>query len=79
MSQKGKGVFVGHQGEVLVELENGSGHMGGNGAEESGLDSLVRIIRVKNYEELSRTAANIISAQVILKPDCAWRTPHRAR
>ena len=30
----------------------------------------MRIIRVKNYEELSRAAANIISAQVILKPDC---------
>lgn len=28
----------------------------------------MRIIRVKNYEELSRAAANIISAQVILEP-----------
>ena len=30
----------------------------------------MRIIRVKNYEELSRAAANIISAQILLKPDC---------
>jgi glucosamine-6-phosphate isomerase len=29
----------------------------------------MKIIRVKNYKELSRKAANIISAQVILKPD----------
>ena len=30
----------------------------------------MRIIYVKTYEQLSRKAANIISAQVILKPDC---------
>ena len=30
----------------------------------------MRIIRTKNYEDMSRKAANIISAQVILKPDC---------
>ena len=30
----------------------------------------MRIIRAKDYNELSRQAANIISAQVILKPDC---------
>ena len=30
----------------------------------------MRIIRTKNYEEMSRAAANLISAQVILKPDC---------
>lgn len=30
----------------------------------------MRIINVKTYEQLSRKAANIISAQVILKPDC---------
>lgn len=30
----------------------------------------MRIINVKNYQQLSRKAANIISAQVILKPDC---------
>lgn len=29
----------------------------------------MRIYRVKNYDEMSRQAANIISAQVILKPD----------
>ncbi len=28
------------------------------------------ICRAKNYEELSRRAANIIGAQVIMKPDC---------
>lgn len=30
----------------------------------------MRIYRAKNYQELSRKAANIISAQVIIKPNC---------
>lgn len=30
----------------------------------------MRIYKVKDYGEMSRKAANIISAQVILKPDC---------
>ena len=30
----------------------------------------MRIIKVKDYAQMSRVAANIISAQVILKPDC---------
>ena len=30
----------------------------------------MRIIRAKDYEDMSRKAANIISAQVILKPNC---------
>ena len=30
----------------------------------------MRIIRCKDYTEASRQTANIISAQVILKPDC---------
>ena len=30
----------------------------------------MRIYKVKAYGEMSRKAANIISAQVILKPDC---------
>lgn len=30
----------------------------------------MRIYSVKNYEEMSRKAANIVSAQIILKPDC---------
>ena len=30
----------------------------------------MKIYRAKNYESLSRTAANIIAAQVIMKPDC---------
>lgn len=30
----------------------------------------MRIYKVKDYAEMSRVAANIISAQVILKPDC---------
>ncbi|MCD7917133.1 MAG: glucosamine-6-phosphate deaminase [Clostridiales bacterium] len=30
----------------------------------------MKIIRAKNYDHMSRQAANIISAQVILKPDC---------
>ena len=30
----------------------------------------MRIYKAKDYDEMSRKAANIISAQVILKPDC---------
>ena len=30
----------------------------------------MKIIRAKDYKEMSRRAADIISAQVILKPDC---------
>jgi glucosamine-6-phosphate deaminase len=30
----------------------------------------MKIIQAKNYQDLSRKAANIISAQIILKPDC---------
>ena len=30
----------------------------------------MRLIRVKDYEELSAVAARIIAAQVTLKPDC---------
>lgn len=30
----------------------------------------MRIIRTKDYEEMSRRAADVIAAQVILKPDC---------
>ena len=30
----------------------------------------MKIIRVKDYQDMSRKAANIISAQVIMKPDC---------
>ncbi len=30
----------------------------------------MRIIRTKDYKEMSRKAANIISAQIIMKPDC---------
>lgn len=30
----------------------------------------MRICRAKDYEDMSRKAANVISAQVILKPDC---------
>ncbi|SFG16393.1 glucosamine-6-phosphate deaminase [Oribacterium sp. WCC10] len=31
---------------------------------------MIRIYRAKNYQELSRKAANIISAQIIIKPNC---------
>lgn len=31
---------------------------------------MMRIIKAKSYQDLSRKAANIISAQVILKPNC---------
>lgn len=30
----------------------------------------MRIIRTENYEQMSRAAANLIAAQVLLKPDC---------
>ncbi|MDE6891605.1 MAG: glucosamine-6-phosphate deaminase [Lachnospiraceae bacterium] len=30
----------------------------------------MRIIRAKDYDDMSRKAANVISAQVIMKPDC---------
>ena len=30
----------------------------------------MRIIKAKDYADMSRKAANIIAAQVILKPDC---------
>ena len=30
----------------------------------------MRIISARDYDHMSRQAANIISAQVILKPDC---------
>ena len=30
----------------------------------------MKIYRAENYEDMSRKAASIISAQVILKPDC---------
>ena len=33
-------------------------------------DLKMRIIRAKDYADMSRKAANIIAAQVILKPDC---------
>ena len=28
------------------------------------------IYKAKNYQDMSRKAANIISAQIIMKPDC---------
>lgn len=30
----------------------------------------MRVIKVKDYRQMSRAAANIISAQILLKPDC---------
>ena len=30
----------------------------------------MKILKTKNYQDMSRNAANIISAQVIMKPDC---------
>ena len=30
----------------------------------------MKIIKSKDYDQMSRKAANIISAQVIMKPDC---------
>lgn len=34
------------------------------------MEIIMRIIKAKDYDDLSRKAANIISAQVLLKPDC---------
>ena len=31
---------------------------------------MIRIVRVRDYEDMSRQVANIISAQIILKPNC---------
>ena len=31
---------------------------------------MMKIYEAKDYQEMSRKAANILSAQVILKPDC---------
>ena len=35
----------------------------------------MRIIEAKDYKELSKQAANIIAAQIVMKPDCVlgWR------
>ena len=30
----------------------------------------MKLIKAKDYADMSRKAANIISAQVIMKPDC---------
>ena len=30
----------------------------------------MRIIKAKDYKELSKQAANIIAAQIVMKPDC---------
>ena len=29
----------------------------------------MRIVKVKNYEEMSRQAANVIAAQIVLRPE----------
>ena len=31
---------------------------------------MIRIYKAKDYNDLSRKAANIISAQIIMKPNC---------
>lgn len=30
----------------------------------------MKIIKIKDYEHMSRVTANLLSAQVIMKPDC---------
>ena len=37
----------------------------------------MRLYRAKDYDDLSRKAANIIAAQVIMKPDCVSGAGHR--
>ena len=39
----------------------------------------MRIIRTKDYRDMSRKAANVISAQVIMKPDCVGAIGHERR
>lgn len=39
----------------------------------------MRIYRAKDYYDMSRKAANIISAQVIMKPDCVLGLATRIR
>lgn len=31
---------------------------------------MIKIYRAHNYQDMSRKAANILSAQIIIKPDC---------
>ena len=41
----------------------------------------MRIIETKDYNDMSKKAANILSAQVIMKPDCVLglaTVPHRS-
>lgn len=38
--------------------------------ERKGKGITMNIIRAKDYQDMSRKAANIISAQIIMKPDC---------
>ena len=38
----------------------------------------MKIIKAKDYEDMSRKAANIISAQVIMKPDCGMVSQRRS-
>ena len=35
----------------------------------------MKIIRTKDYDDMSRKAANIIAAQIVLKPDCVLPFP----
>ena len=39
----------------------------------------MKIIRAKDYNDMSRKAANIISAQVIMSPTACWAWPPAAR
>ena len=36
----------------------------------------MRIYEAEDYQDMSRKAANILAAQVILKPDCVQPGPH---
>ena len=39
----------------------------------------MKIYKAKDYKDMSRKAANIISAQVIMKPNWDWQQdPHRS-
>ena len=38
-------------------------------AQKKGIGAIMKIYAAKDYNDLSRKAANIISAQIIMKPD----------
>ena len=52
-SDQGQRLFVAHQGEVGVHLQDGGGHLGGDGAEEGLLDDLGLALAVGHHQHLA--------------------------